>query len=137
MPASRFIVITGVTRGLGRALFDRFDEAGHTVAGCGRGAAMVEELSRRNATRHSFAVVDTGDDAAVRHWAGTVIDRHGPPDLLLNNAAVINRNAPLHEISAAEFDELFRVNVSGVANVLRHFLPAMIARKQGGDRQSQ
>ena len=131
MSSPRFIVITGVTRGLGRALFDRFDEAGHIVAGCGRGGGVIKELSKRSEARHSFAVVDTGEDSAVRDWAQGVIERHGPPDLLLNNAAVINRNAPLHKISAAEFDALFRVNVSGVANVLRRFLPAMIARKRG------
>jgi NAD(P)-dependent dehydrogenase (short-subunit alcohol dehydrogenase family) len=131
MSAPRFILLTGVTRGLGRALFDRFDEAGHTVAGCGRSSPIISELSRTASQRHSFEAVDTADDVAVRDWAKRVLAIHGPPDLLLNNAAVINRSAPLHEISATEFDELFRVNVSGVANVLRHFLPAMIARKSG------
>ena len=40
----RTIVITGVTRGLGRALVDRFSEAGHTVCGCGRSGAAIEAL---------------------------------------------------------------------------------------------
>src|SRR5262249_9988526 len=63
--------------------------------------------------------------------AQRVLAAHGPPDLLLNNAALINRNAPLWELSAAEFEAVIDVNIKGVANVLRHFLPAMVARKRG------
>ena len=65
-------------------------------------------------------------DGAVRAWAEQVSARHGPPDLLVNNAAVINANAPLWEISAAEFDQVIDVNIKGVVNVIRHFVPAMI-----------
>jgi NAD(P)-dependent dehydrogenase (short-subunit alcohol dehydrogenase family) len=52
-------------------------------------------------------------------------------DLLLNNAAIINRSAPLWTISAKEFDQVVQVNVMGVANVLRAFLSGMIARRSG------
>jgi NAD(P)-dependent dehydrogenase (short-subunit alcohol dehydrogenase family) len=49
----------------------------------------------------------------------------------LNNAAVINKNAPLWEVSAEEFSKAIDVNVKGVVNVIRHFLPAMVKRRQG------
>lgn len=55
----------------------------------------------------------------------------GPPDLLINNAALINRNAPLWQVSAAEFDRVIDVNLKGVANTIRHFLPAMIRAGHG------
>src|SRR5207245_166377 len=45
-----------------------------------------------------------------------------------NNAALINPNAPLWTIAAAEFDRVIDVNLKGVANVIRHLVPAMIAR---------
>jgi NAD(P)-dependent dehydrogenase (short-subunit alcohol dehydrogenase family) len=51
--------------------------------------------------------------------------------LLINNAALINHNAPLWKIAAAEFDSVIDVNVKGVANVIRHVLPAMIAAGSG------
>jgi NAD(P)-dependent dehydrogenase (short-subunit alcohol dehydrogenase family) len=60
-----------------------------------------------------------------------VLEAIGPPDLLINNAAVINRPQRLWTISAAEFDNVIDVNVKGVANVLRHFVPAMVARRRG------
>jgi NAD(P)-dependent dehydrogenase (short-subunit alcohol dehydrogenase family) len=50
---------------------------------------------------------------------------------LLNNAALINTNAPLWQVPRDEFDRLIDVNIKGVANVLRHFLPAMVARGEG------
>ena len=130
-PGSRIVVLTGVTRGLGRALVGELARLGHVVAGCGRSAAAIAELNREPGVPHSFAVVDVRSDKAVGEWAEDVLKRHGPPDLLLNNAAVINRNARLWEVPAHEFAEAVDVNLTGVANVLRHFLPRMVARRRG------
>src|SRR5205823_14154043 len=55
----------------------------------------------------------------------------GPVDLLLNNAALINRSAVFWKVPVEEFDRLVDVNIKGVANVLRHFVPAMVARRRG------
>lgn len=128
---SRVIVITGATRGLGRAMTDKFIALGHRVAGCGRSKEHIRELQKLYAPPHLFAVVDVRDDEQVAHWARTVVEQLGPPDLLLNNAAVINRNAPLWELPAEEFDQVVDINVKGVVNVLRHFLPAMIQNGRG------
>lgn len=127
----RLVLITGVSRGLGRALTDGFVERGCTVLGCARSADAVAELARRHPPPHEFATVDVTEDAAVRVWATKLIAAQGPPDLLINNAALINRNAPLWEVPAAEFDRVVAVNVSGVANVIRHFVPAMVSRRRG------
>ena len=125
------IVITGVSRGLGRALVREFIERGHTVLGCARGAAAIRELARLHNASHDFAVVDVADDAGVQAWAARLIALHGAPDLLINNAALINRSAPLWQVPAAEFDRVVDVNVKGVVNVIRHFVPAMLARCRG------
>lgn len=128
---SKLIVITGATRGLGRALVPQFVAAGHTVVGCGRSERHVAELAKLFPGRHAFAAVDVTDAAAVRAWAELVLTTHGPPDLLVNNAAVMNTPAPLWDVPADEFDRLIDVNVKGVANVIRAFVPAMVARKSG------
>lgn len=129
--SNSIVVLTGATRGLGRAMLGRFVALGDAVAGCGRSAEGVAALERTFGDPHRFAVVDVGDRASVDSWALDVLDRFGPPDLLINNAALINRNAPLWEVPAEEFDRVVDVNLKGVANVLRAFLPAMVARRRG------
>lgn len=128
---TKLIVITGCTRGCGRALAEVLAAAGHTVAGCGRSASGVEAVARALGEPHLVETVDVADDGAVARWAGHVVENYGPPDLLINNAAVIHPNAPLWQIPRKAFDEVIDVNIKGVANVLRHFLPAMTARGRG------
>jgi NAD(P)-dependent dehydrogenase (short-subunit alcohol dehydrogenase family) len=125
------IVLTGVTRGLGRAMLEEFARLGHRVAGCGRSSGPIMELQQRYPKEHDFEVVDVADDAAVKTWAQRVLRSHGVPDLLLNNAAVINRNAPLWKVPAKEFSDVIDINIKGVTNVIRHFVPAMVERKSG------
>ena len=127
----RRIVLTGVSRGLGRALVEGFVAGGHVVWGCARSAAAVAELAARHGPPQDFAVVDVAETAAVAAWAERFLAAHGAPDLLINNAALINRNAPLWEVPATEFDRVMDVNLKGVANVIRHFVPAMVARRRG------
>jgi len=127
---ARRIVVTGASRGLGRAMVEGFIAAGHTVFACARSQEPLEALSARFGPPNQFHPVDVACDAEVAAWARRVL-RHGTPDILINNAAVINRNARLWEVSADEFAHVMRVNVEGVANVLRHFLPAMVARRKG------
>ena len=129
--AARTIVITGATRGLGHAMAKGFAALGHKVAGCGRSAGAVEKAGQEFGAPHRFDVVDVTDDKAVAAWAGAVLKTHGAPDLLINNAALINRSAPLWELSAEEFASVMAVNINGVANVIRHCVPAMVARGNG------
>ncbi len=104
---------------------------GHTVIGCGRSEMEIAALQKQFASPHNFSVVNVANEPAVSAWAISVLAAHGAPDLLLNNAALINRNAPLWQVPAAEFSALIDVNIKGVANVIRHFVPAMIARGCG------
>lgn len=128
---SKTILLTGVTRGLGRALVDRFAEGGHAVIGCGRTAESIGELRNLHGPPHRFDEVDVADDAAVAEWSNAVLADRSAPDLLINNAALINRNAPLWQVSGEEFSRIVDVNIKGVANVIRHFVPAMIQRGRG------
>lgn len=129
--ASRNIVITGISRGCGRALAEYYLAQGHRVAGCARSPEIVAELRAEHGPLHHFAAVDVTDDETVRTWACDVLAHFGAPDLLVNNAAVIAGNAPLWEVPVHEFDSVIDVNIKGTAHVLRHFLPAMIHRGRG------
>ncbi|AGX86707.1 SDR family oxidoreductase [Candidatus Symbiobacter mobilis] len=131
MPNQRIIVLTGATRGLGRALLTELVAAGHTVAGCGRNARDIETLRATYPAPHSFATVDVRNDDEVAAWAVEVLQSVGVPDLLVNNAALMNTPAPLWKVPASEFDTLMAVNVCGVATVIRHVVPAMVQNRRG------
>ena len=125
------IVITGATRGLGRALAEEFIRGGHTVLGCGRGGEAVFDLRMTHGAPHDFSVVDVSLDSKVALWAAKVLEAGSPPDILINNAGLMNRLAPLWEQDDREFTKVVDVNLRGVANVIRHFVPAMVAAKKG------
>lgn len=131
MASGKTIVVTGVTSGLGRAMAEEFARLGHTVLGCGRSQKRIDELKEKFGKPHDFYAVDASSDDAVKSWASVCLTTHAPPDLLINNAAVINKNACLWEVSAREFSEVIDVNIKGSANVIRHFAPSMVKRKSG------
>ena len=127
----RTVVVTGVTRGIGRALTDRLVEVGHTVVGCGRSRSEIKALTTVFGNPHRFDSVDVAKWSEVKSWAENVLSELSPPDLVVNNAGVINKNAPLWEVSAEEFGRVLDTNVDGTANVIRAFLPAMMGRGRG------
>lgn len=131
MTHSRIVVITGVSRGLGRAMAHKFASLGHVVAGCARSSEAITHLRAELGKLHRFDVVDITREAQVAKWTAKIIKAFGPPDLLLNNAALVNTPAPLWQIDGKAFDAVIDVNIKGVANVIRHIVPAMVARRAG------
>jgi NAD(P)-dependent dehydrogenase (short-subunit alcohol dehydrogenase family) len=124
------IVITGITRGLGRALAEWYIANGHTVSGCGRSGMEIFELRSVYLEPHNFDAVDVTEVVKVGMWAERVLVA-GAPDFLINNAALMNQRAPLWKVPAAEFSKLVDVNIKGVANVIRAFVPPMIEAGRG------
>ena len=130
-PSSRIVLITGCSRGLGAALVDELIAAGHRVGGCARDAEAMAALAERHGDAHHFARCDVADEASVAEWAAAAMAHVGVPDLLINNAGVINEDAPLWEVPEAEFASVLAVNVAGVQRVIRHVLPAMLDAGEG------
>ena len=128
---AKTVVITGVSGGLGRAMALGFAEAGHRVLGCGRRATELAKLSESIAGERHFSEVDISEDSEVESWAKEIANLYPPADILINNAAIVNANAPLWQVPAEEFEKLIRINIIGTNNTIRHFLPPMLARKSG------
>ncbi len=103
---------------------------GHTVLGCSRSEAPQQSLASELGAPHDFQAVDI-TDPAVDDWAAGLVDRFGAPDLVINNAALINERQPLWEVPAEEFVRILDVNVAGTYRVIRAFLPSMIERQRG------
>ncbi len=134
---SQCIVITGVSRGLGRAMVEEFIAAGHQVAGCARNFEAIEQLQQKFGARHQFATVDVTDETQVQAWqellrkSGNNSQSCAAPDLLINNAGFINHPNPLWQVPSEECDRVIDVNIKGTTNTIRHFVPAMVERQSG------
>ncbi len=128
---NRIACITGSARGLGRAMSIALAARGWTVTGCSRSEKNLSSLREILPSPHLFFQADVKNESTVKEFAERVLAELGPPDLLLNNAGVINRNAPLTKLSDEEVAHVLDVNVKGVASVMRHFLPAMEGRCRG------
>ena len=129
--AAKTVLITGCTRGLGHAMVPEFVSRGWKVAGCGRNADAVEELQRTWGVEHLFQTCDVRDEKQVKTFCESVVKGPGTPDLVLNNAAIVNRNAPVWEVPGEEFDQVIDINVKGTAHVMRHIMPVMLKRGSG------
>src|SRR5579862_9090360 len=99
----KVVLLTGVTRGLGRAMADEFARLGHTVLGCGRSKHAIGQMVQAFGKPHDFQSVNVAADSEVKSWANRLLNTYGPPDLLLNNAGIINRKAALWKVGGQEF----------------------------------
>lgn len=129
----QLVVISGVSSGIGRALFRGFSRLENfRVAGCGRRQERLDAL--QSECGGDVAAVDVTDDDAVGAWASRVISSHGgPPAIVIANAGIMPAAAKCEPWAtpAAVFDEVLQVNTAGVANIARHFLPPMVAAQRG------
>lgn len=128
---SKLILITGVSRGLGRVMTEAFIELGHTVIGCSLNREAIASLEQQFGEPHHFTAVDIANEIQVKNWSQIISSKYDAPDLIINNAGIVHELAPLWEIEGEIFDRVIDINIKGVANVLRHFLPQMVAKSQG------
>ncbi|OVA11625.1 Short-chain dehydrogenase/reductase SDR [Macleaya cordata] len=136
---SRTILVTGISKGLGRALALEMAKRGHTVIGCSRSQEKLDSLQTELSSassiqeiKHLLMKADVRSDINIAELAKAVIESKGLPDIIaVNNAGTINKNNRIWEVPAEEFDAVIDTNVKGIANVLRHFLPHMVEKKKG------
>lgn len=135
-PKDHLVVITGVTSGIGRAYFLEFARRGFRVAGCGRRKDKLEEVKAEAASSLvSVHVLDVASDSAVSTWAKAVYDVHGrSPSIVIANAGLMPKGpaVPAWEVPASTFAQVMDVNLHGVVNTARAFVPSMIAADKPG-----
>jgi len=137
--AGRAVVVTGGSRGLGRAMVLGLAEAGARVAIVARGDSkpLAETLRQVDAlgarSRVVSALGDLGDPSACEKIAAEVLAAFGRIDALVNNAGVPNvgPGAPFWQIDVDYWQRMSRTNTDGVFFITRAVVPAMLAQKFG------
>jgi len=130
----KIAVVTGGGRGIGRAIALAYAREGAELVLAARSKealeetkAMVEALGRRALV----VPTDIRQEESVRDLAEQTISAFGRLDILVNNSGVAGPSATLWEISPAEWEGTFAVNVTGTFLCCRAFLPSMIERRSG------
>jgi len=102
-----------------------FASRGWRIAGGARDTQALAELESTLSTEHLLQSMDVTKPEEVDDFAQAIEDILGTPDLLVNNAGLINRNAPMTKVSPEEFSSILAVNLGGIHNMIRAFVPKM------------
>lgn len=130
---NKIIVVTGAGGGIGRQLVLQLLNKQAIVAAVDvnkDALASTRELVGTLANNLSCHQVDIGNRDAVNQLVLDVMAQHGCVDGIINNAGIIHPFIPLIELSDALIDRLINVNIYGVLNITRAFLPHLLERPQ-------
>lgn len=115
------IIITGASRGIGYEMAKMFADAGHQVLALSRNEKPIAALNNKNI--HTFSC-DLCNSSDLEKMTNYITKTWKNVDVLINNAGKL-LNKPFAEISKQEFEEVYKVNVFGVAEITRLVLPFM------------
>ena len=130
---NKITLVTGAGSGIGAAIARTFARAGAFVFVTDRdeksGRAVAEEITAQDGDAE-FLPLDVTNEENCQRVGQTVVSAKGRLDILVNNAGIGHVGTMLHT-TGADLDRLYAVNVRGVFNVTRVFLPDMLKRKSG------
>ncbi|KPK13629.1 MAG: hypothetical protein AMJ56_01430 [Anaerolineae bacterium SG8_19] len=129
----KVVLVTGASRGIGRALARRFARAGADLVIAARNREDLQGLGAEieaMGQRYLVAPTDLRDPAAIQELARQALDHFGRVDILINNAG-IGFWAPVTELTLDQYDEMFDVNMRAVFLLTQAVLPPMIERGNG------
>jgi 3-oxoacyl-[acyl-carrier protein] reductase len=133
--AERVAIVTGGTRGIGRAIAETFAAQGAHVVVVGTNAALAEEVVRcigeQDGPPALAQTTDVGDPDQVARLAARTLEQFGRIDILVNNAG-IHRAYDAVDFPLEEWQAVFRTNVEGALLCAQAAMRAMIAQGSGG-----
>ena len=129
------VLVTGSSRGIGRAIAERFARDGHRGAPHCRERRAEADALRVALQREHLSVMavqgDVSEEAEVARMLEEIRAYFGPVDVLVNNAGIALPQQLLTDCTAADWDRLFAVNVRGAFLCCRGVLPDMVRKKRG------
>ncbi|MDJ0976489.1 MAG: SDR family oxidoreductase [Planctomycetota bacterium] len=127
------VLLTGGSRGIGRALAEGLLRAGARVVISGRNAETLDAVAEALRSQGEIVGVggDVGADADAAAMVAAAAEGFGGLDLVVNNAAILTTPTPIVRTSPETWRAVLDANVVGTANVIRHALPVMEASGGG------
>lgn len=132
--SGRVALVTGGSRGLGKAMARGFAQAGAGLVLSSRHEdelkATCDELRQATGARVEYVVADMLQRGDVARLAQTALERMGKVDILVNNAGT-NRPQPIDEIRDQDWDEVVELNLTSCMALTRALVPQMKQRRWG------
>ncbi|MGQ0605945.1 MAG: SDR family NAD(P)-dependent oxidoreductase [Candidatus Nitrosotenuis sp.] len=126
--SGKVALITGASRGIGKAIAREFANHGGTVVICGKDKTNLEKAASELG---AFAIqTDIRKESEVQNLINKTIEKFGRLDILVNNAGIFPKIKPLHEISDSEWRDVLDVNLTGPFYATKHAIPHL--QKNGG-----
>jgi 3-oxoacyl-[acyl-carrier protein] reductase len=126
----KLAVVTGASRGIGRHIARALHAAGATVVITGRKTDTIHDAAASVGERCHAHVCDQRDPESITAFADKVINAHGAPDLLVNNAGAMIYG-PVMDLTLEQWNQTLETNLTGTFLMTRAFLPGMIERDRG------
>ncbi|MGA8163616.1 MAG: SDR family NAD(P)-dependent oxidoreductase [Waddliaceae bacterium] len=126
----KLAVVTGGSRGIGKAAAKALHEAGAGVVITGRHQKTLEAAAIDVGDSCYPIVCDHSDAGSIQHMAALAIDRYGSPDILVNNAGIM-KSSSVAAMSLELWEEVIATNLTGVFLTTQAFLPGMLQKKRG------
>jgi 3-oxoacyl-[acyl-carrier protein] reductase len=128
------VIVTGATRGIGRAISESFLKGGATLIGLySSNDAAAEQMSsdcRSQGYQVELHRCDVSDHEAVKSFFEDIEERFGTIDVLVNNAG-IRKDALTPLMAFADWQQVIDINLTGTFNMSKHAVPLMLKQKYG------
>ena len=126
------VLITGATDGLGKSIALRLNQAGYSLALCGRNQEKMEKLVQDfNPDHLYYECFDITDKDALNAFIQNSIQKLGPIDILINNAGANFKKARVEDIDEEDLIGMFNLNCLSHFRCIKALYPSMKERKQG------
>ena len=127
-------LITGASRGIGLGIARAFAREGAAVFLCARGEGALREAARdlegAGATV-GYRAADVSDPKSAERLVGSALERFPDLEVLVNNASILGKRAPIAELDVDTWDEVLRVNTSSLFYVTRPLIAHLVSRGGG------
>jgi dehydrogenase/reductase SDR family member 4 len=127
-------VVTGASRGIGRAIAELFAREGATVVICGRKPETLQQAAAemKDVPGRVYPLAcHVGRSADIRNLVDTTLREFGKIDILVNNAATAIAHEPVLQVDDAQFDKMIEINLKSAFRLIQAVAPDMCRRGSG------